>query len=267
MGELAKIPKDEDKKEKIRNLKKTLEELVLEKDNLIYIVCENIKTEYMLTFGSLEYRLYKAFCKYMRLRRKKEMIQAKKNREEKVKIEEIENALDEEFAEYQRKLDEKIDEMNEAIERSKCEPLSEEEVIIVKKMYKNIVKKLHPDINPKVTEAQKELFYKATDAYKDGNLTSLKIIYDIVSDEDMDEIPSLSYESLEDEIKRLEDLIENTKFEINRIKTTQPYTWRIYLTDENKRNERLRNLKNNLESFQEGIRTYEEYIKELIKDE
>lgn len=108
MRELAKIPKDEDKKEKIRELKKILEELVLEKDNLIYIVCENIKTEYMLTFGSLEYRLYKAFCKYLRLRRKKEMIQAKKNREEKVKIEEIENILDEEFAEYQKSLMKKL---------------------------------------------------------------------------------------------------------------------------------------------------------------
>lgn len=83
----------------------------------------------------------------------------------------------------------------------------------------------------------------------------------------MNEIHSLFYESLEDEIKILEDLIEETKYEINRIKSIPPYTWRIYLTDVNKRNERLRNLKRNLESFQEGIRTYEEYIKELMKDE
>lgn len=157
--------------------------------------------------------------------------------------------------------------MNEAIERSKCEPLSEEEVVMLKKMYKNIVKKLHPDINPEVTEAQKELFYKATDAYKDGDITSLRIIYDIVSDEDTDEIPSLSNKSLEDEIKRLEDLIEDIKYEINRIKSIPPYTWRIYLTDASKRNEKLRFLKVNLESFQQGIRTYEEYIKELMKDE
>ncbi len=76
MGEIIEFPAYKEAKEKLIELKKTLAELVFEKDNLKFVICENIKTQYMLNFGSLEYNFYKAYCKYLRLRRKKEMIHA-----------------------------------------------------------------------------------------------------------------------------------------------------------------------------------------------
>lgn len=78
MGQIIEFPDDKRSRERIQELKKTLEDLVFERDNLKFVICENIKTEYMLTFGSLEYKLYKAYCKYLRLKRKRDMIQAKK---------------------------------------------------------------------------------------------------------------------------------------------------------------------------------------------
>ena len=42
--------------------------------------------------------------------------------------------------------------MNEALERNEAEFLSQEEGKLLKKLYRNIVKVLHPDINPNVTE-------------------------------------------------------------------------------------------------------------------
>lgn len=85
MGQIIEFPDDKRAREKIQELKKTLENLVFERDNLKFVICENIKTAYMLNFGSLEYRLYKAYCKYLRLKRKRDMIQAKKNRQKKLK--------------------------------------------------------------------------------------------------------------------------------------------------------------------------------------
>lgn len=76
MGEIIEFPAYKEAKEKLIELKKTLADLVYEKDNLKFVICENIKTQYMLNFGSFEYNLYKAYCKYLRLRRKKKMIQA-----------------------------------------------------------------------------------------------------------------------------------------------------------------------------------------------
>lgn len=112
MGQIIEFPDDKRSRERIQELKKTLEDLVFERDNLKFVICENTKTAYMLTFGSLEYRLYKAYCKYLRLKRKRDMIQAKKNRQEKIKMEVIDKKLDEEFADYKKKLDEKVDEIN-----------------------------------------------------------------------------------------------------------------------------------------------------------
>lgn len=108
MGQIIEFPDSKKLKETIRKLRKQLEDLVLERDELRFVVCENIKTAYMLIFGGLEYNLYEAYCKFLRLRRKKEMIQAKVNRQEKVQVEVIERMLDKEFSQYQKKLDEKI---------------------------------------------------------------------------------------------------------------------------------------------------------------
>lgn len=267
MGQIIEFPDDKKSRERIKELKKTLESLVFERDSLEFVVCENIKTEYLLTFGSLEYKIYKTYCHYLRLKRKRDMIQAKKNRQEKIKLEEIEDKLDEEFADYKKKLDEKIGEINEALSRAKAEVLSEEETKLLKKFYKNIVKKLHPDINPSVTDAEKELFYKATEAYKDGDLPSLQIIYDLVcSDQDIED-GNLSGKSLDDEVKRLEDLVGQIQDYINIIKSTPPYTWKIYLEDEKKKRDKLRSLEADLKSFEEAVRTQEEAIKDLMRDE
>lgn len=48
MGEIIEFPDDKRAGEKIQELKKTLENLVFERDNLKFVICENIKTEYML---------------------------------------------------------------------------------------------------------------------------------------------------------------------------------------------------------------------------
>lgn len=134
MGQIIEFPNDKKSKDKIRKLKKTLENLVFERDNLKYIICENIKTEYMLIFGNLEYKIYKAYCNYLRLKRKKDMIQAKKNRQEKINMEVIDKKLDLEFTEYKKKLNEKIEEINTALRRSKSEILSDDDEKRLKKI-------------------------------------------------------------------------------------------------------------------------------------
>lgn len=267
MGEIVEFPDTKNLKEKIKTLRENLEDLLIEKDNLESIVCENIKTEYTLLFGGLEYRLYKASCEYLRLRRKREMIQAKKNREEKVDIKAIEADLDNEFFEYKKKLDEKISEMNRALERSKLPVLSKDETNEIKKLYRVIVKKLHPDLNPKITEAEKELFYRATECHKNGDLTAIRIIFEIVESEDVkDEITTSPADSLEKEAARLETLVESIQKDIDKIKSTEPYIWEVYLYDENKKNEKLNGLEQDLENFENAIRTQEEYIMELLGD-
>ncbi|URZ88370.1 hypothetical protein [Floricoccus penangensis] len=67
--------------------------------------------------------------------------------------------------------------MSEAIEYSSLERLSDDEVKYMKSLYRKIVKKLHPDLNPNVTASQINLYEAAVTAYRDGDLKRLEIIF------------------------------------------------------------------------------------------
>ena len=140
--------------------------MIFERDHLKFVVCKNLKTNYLLEFGVLENSLYRAYCKYLRLRRKKELIQAKLNRQEEVRMEEIEKQLDDEFGEYEEKLNQKIYDLKKAFKMAELDFLSEEDSKLIKKLYMGIVKRIHPDVNPLIIEEQEDLFYKATEAYE-----------------------------------------------------------------------------------------------------
>lgn len=267
MGQIIELPDSLKLKQEIGELKNRLENLVLERDELQFVVCENVKMKYMLEIGSLEYKVYKTYCEFLRLRRKKEILQAKKNRQETFNMAEVDHILDEEFLNYKKKLDEKIHEMNQALERSKMRLLSKEETAELKKLYRSIVKSLHPDLNPNCSDAEKALFYNATDAYKQGDLSTLQIIFQMSETEENKEEASSSLIKLQKEKQRFQRLVSMVEAQIEEIKTKPPYIWKIYFEDERKKAERIAELEKQQKSFQEAIRTQQERINELMGNE
>lgn len=265
MGQIIEFPDIKKLKEKIRSLRRELEDLYPEKEHLVGVICENIHRDYTLVFGSLEYKLYEAYCEYLRLRRKRDLIQAKVNRGEEPDMEAIESRLDEEFCDYKRRLEEQMEEINEAIEKSKLKLLPEEEQKELKTLYKAIVKRLHPDLNPSITEGEKELFYNATESYKLGDLITLRIIYDLTVKGEEEEL-SLPNDSLAKEAERLEKTVGTIREEIERIKSNPPYTLKIYLEDERKKAVRLYTLRSETQSFYRAIQTQEEAIRDMMGD-
>ena len=266
MGDLIEFPDVKQSRDKIRKLKENLETLLLKREHLRSVVCVNIQREYTLVFGGLEYQLYKASCDYLRLRRKKDLIQTKKNRQERIDLKAVEAQLDEEFLDYKKKLDEKMEEVNQALKTSAAEFMSEEETKALKKLCKQLVKRLHPDLNPTATEAEIELFYRATEAYKRGNLKALRLIDAVVEGGAVKDDAASSGVDLEKEAERLQGLIDEVREEIEMIQSNPPYTWRIYLDDEKKKAEKLRQLKEQLVNFKTAIKTQEEYIHDLLGD-
>ena len=82
-GNVIVFPDFEKLKSEVEKMRTELSMLLLERDELQFVICKNIETEYMLKLGSIEYRAYEAQCLSLRLKRKIELIQAKKNRQEK----------------------------------------------------------------------------------------------------------------------------------------------------------------------------------------
>ncbi len=264
-GNVIIFPDFEKLKNEVEKMRTELSMLLLERDELQFVICKNIETEYMLNLGSIEYRAYEAQCLSLRLKRKIELIQAKKNRQEKVIISAIEETLDTEFAEYQKRLDEQINKMNDALKRSKAEVLTDEENKELKKLYRKIVKALHPDINPDVSETQVNLFDNAVQAYKNGDLNTLRIICEMVGNSPLPEQHKDALTQLNEEKERLQNLLKAIRDSIEKIKSEYPYTMKEILEDKEKTEQKKQELESILRQYNELISIYKAKIEEMVR--
>ena len=264
-GNVIVFPDFEKLKSEVEKMRTELSMLLLERDELQFVICKNIETEYMLKLGSIEYKAYEAQCAALRLKRKIELIQAKKNRQEKVIIPAIEETLDTEFAEYQKRLDEQINKMNDALKRSKAEVLTDEENKELKKFYRKIVKALHPDINPDVSETQVNLFDNAVQAYKNGDLNTLKIIGEMVGNSPLPEQHKDALTQLIEERERLQNLLKVIRDSIEQIKSEYPYIMKEIIEDEEQTEQKKKELENILSQYNGLISIYKAKIEEMIR--
>ena len=252
-------------KQDVEKLRTEISMLLLERDELRLVICKNIETAYMLALGSLEYKAFELQCKVLRLRRKIDLIQAKKNRQEKIVLSAIEETLDEEFAEYQRQLDEQINKMNKALDHSKGTPLTEEETKEIKKIYRNIVKALHPDLHPEITPAQVQLFQNAVEAYEHGDLNSLRIISTMVAEPIVVEPSESALTVLAKEKERLSKTLELIRDQIAEIKSEFPYTMRELVESPEKIAEKKAEIEETLAELKEAYDFYSARLKEMLR--
>jgi hypothetical protein len=266
MNDIARNPEYDDLLSLIRKLETELAELVHDRDKLLYHVCPKLQTEYMLKIGKLEYAVFEYQCKNLRNKRKIDIIQAFLNREQSYNIAEIEKQLDKEYQEYTEKLLEKQKEIERARRKNDTygEPLTDEESSELRKLYTLIVKKLHPDINPDTTPEQQGQFIDAVNAYKNADLSELRIIYLLLEKTSAAE----TVNSL-DKLKTRKELLINEKeyllSEIQKTKETFPYNIKDLLQDETKLQHKVDEFSNQLTEYQEQYKTQENRLEVVLK--
>ena len=259
------FPDFEKLKSEVEKLRIELSMLVLEKDELLFVECKNIETAYMLAVGGLEYKAYEMECSILRLKRKLDLIQAKKNRQEKIVLQKIEETLNIEFEEYQAKLNEQMEKMNEALTRSNCKTLTEDENNELKKLYREIVKALHPDLNPGLSNEKIKLFHNALLAYKNGDLTGIRIINTMVSQPVLPDKSSDVISWLAKEKERLCDMLKKTNENIEKIKSEYPYTMKALISNTQKIDELKAELEEKIDKLKELYDFYNLKIEEMLE--
>lgn len=257
------FPAYEELKSDIAKLRTELSMLATEKDELVFVECENIRMSYMLSLGALEYNAYKLECKILRLKRKIELVQTFINRQEKIDLKHIEDVLDREFAEYQEKLDQKIADMNKALARSKAEFLSEEDTAEIKKLYFRIVKALHPDLHPNQSEANMMLFHNAVNAYENGDLMALRVISEMIGNAEVLDEPD-GLKQMIKEKERLVELVAIVSEQITEIKNSVPYTLKEFIKDDETIELNKKELELRISQLEETTEFYEKKISEMI---
>ncbi len=249
----------------VGKLRIELSKLVLERDELLLVECKNIEMAYMLTIGGLEYKAYEIECAILRLKRKVELIQARKNRQEKVIISEIDTILDVEFAEYQERLNEQIKRMNTALERSKGMVLTTEETRELKELYRGLVRALHPDLHPHLSQAKRQLFQNAISAYKNGDLNELRTISAMVAEPVFPKPNADAMMQFKKEKERLTKLIQTVQEQISKIKSEYPYTVKPIIRNKEKTAERKAELKDLIRQLKVTLGLYNAKIKEMMR--
>lgn len=138
----------------------------------------------------------------------------------------------------------------------------------IKELYRKIVRRLHPDGNPDITEREKELFYKAVQAYKDGDIETLQEIYDeIFGDGTAEDVQrELSYEELVALRDQLKTRIESLNMEIDSIKTAFPYTEKEFLDDADQVSKMQAALEARIHEYEETIKQLNQTLQELMKE-
>jgi hypothetical protein len=266
MNDITRNPEYDSLLTLIQQLETELAELVQDRDKLLYHVCPKLQTEYMLKIGKLEYAVFEYQCKVLRIRRKIEIIQASLNRNQSYNIAEIEKQLDKEYQEYAQKLLEKQKEIEKArLKNSNYgRLLTDEETSEFKKLYTLIVKKLHPDINPDTTEEQHSQFIDAVNAYKNADLSELRIIYLLLEKTSVIETVNSM-----DKLKTRKEILLNEKeyllIEIQKIKEIFPYSIKDLLQDETKLPEKINELSDQLAEYQKQYKTQESRLGVMLK--
>jgi hypothetical protein len=248
-------------KKEVERLKAELSSLLLEQDALIYHECPDIQMRYQVLFGPLEIEKEELELAILRARRKLSLIQAKVNRREVILTFTIELVLDEEFKDYQEKTEKKRKETEKAFARSKKPVLKESESSEIKRLYRRIVKALHPDLNPNVTEIQKQWLLEAVDAYQVGDLKAMRRISDLLIDMD---IASEEIQDLPAQKKRLLETIERVREEIRNLKSMSPYILKVILDSQELIEKEKANLQKSIQELRKELLYVETRIAEAL---
>lgn len=260
------FPELERLNKRLYKLKDILSELLTKKDFIVFVVNKNIEAIYNIECAALYYELDKNILEYKRLRKILHLIQIEINHERKVNIDTINNKIDKDIFDYNKLYKDYLDKINKALDHCSSDKLTDKESTEIKDAYRKIVKIIHPDINPDITPEEEAILRKTTIYYKNGMLTEIKAILEVVlSGSKFENNKKANIEEVKEDIIRLKKLISIQKSEIKKIKNSYPYIYKSLLKDRNKLEQHKNDLKENSNIYKEYIVLLNKKIEELIK--
>ena len=130
---------------------------------------------YLRKLGHLQLELLEKQTEASRLKMKMNLIQAAINRNEQPDLNAIEQLLNKRLQKYYSQIEAQSAELDQA-RNVLSHLIPPEEVVKLRETFRVLCKRLHPDLNPNQTEAEKDLFIKVKAAYDLQRLSDLQQI-------------------------------------------------------------------------------------------
>lgn len=245
-------------------LKEELTKLITDRDTLISTVKTNLEMEYQLKVGGKQYELFLIRTESLRLKRKMEMLQAILNRQGSCSMQEIDEQLDKEFAEWQKQAEEIYQQIKKAEYFADLPKLSVKEAVELKKLYRELAKKFHPDVNPHEWDERKNFWLRIKDAYQNGDLQEMKTLA-LLANDFQDQNPEIStMDKLRDDCADLKKRIQELINQIAHVKSQFPFDIEEQLQDEEWVTKQKEEIDIQIDEWQNTKSLYEEKVEELI---
>lgn len=202
--------------------------------------------EYVRKFGNLIEELLKIKIECISLKKKIAYCQARQNRNEKIFLSEMESEIEAELTDYYEEL-----EKMQFVKNSKSTPISNYELLQIKKLYRKIAMMIHPDLHPELFDKFEiaELWNKAKNAYIANNYEELKETEFLI----VQAIKKYSHTEEIFEIKNIDEKIEKLRKEIEKIISSDPYQYKFLLENADLIEEEINSIKNETEQYRQYI--------------
>ena len=230
---------------------------------MLNTVKPNLEAEYQKKIGYKELEHMETEITARRYKRQIELIQAAVNRQESIEEKEIDKQLDDEFQEWYTKIKEQYQKVKEAEDRLNS-LMSDDENEEFRKLYRQLVFKLHPDLNPNQTKDKENLWHRVQLTYKSGDLEEMKSLMIILETQDSSvELPS-SKDILEKRQTKLAKQIQKIINNMSKLKQTFPFNIVGKLADKAWVNTKVEEIQEQINQWQEKCEHYEALIKVLL---
>ena len=226
------------------------EELLLRKDKFAKEAL-HWYSEYIRVFGKYLIDVFEIKVECIRLKKLISLAQAQINQGFTPDMDKINKLVNEQMLSYYEDLKNMVKEHEDA---KKAKELPSHEILRIKKIYREIAKILHPDINSRTQEDPelKDLWNRVVIAYKCNKLKEIEELQVHVNNARTAkgiDVTKKVITDIEEKIKKLEE-------EINKIITTDPYSYKFLLEDNEDTEQRIRDL-------EDQKKEYDDYKKEL----
>lgn len=244
-------------------LREELAHLLTEEHDLMHLVKPNLLALYQKKIGGWELRGLQAQVAATRARRRLEMVQAAINQGRKPNLQEIDGLLELEFLAWLQKIQEAAERLASAEHRLEhLLPAVEDREL--KKLYYALVKKLHPDVNPEVSDDQRRLWLRVQTAYEHSDMQELRALALLADQARPVAPPPATLETLRRDRATLETQIASMLKRIEQIESQPPFTLRAQLADETWLAERRQELETRISQLDAQRTALETHLQTII---